>query len=99
MSKSILIAIAAVYLASQIASAQPLPPNTLPCEAFSKRPDGIWYPTKGAVTFELRQITRFTSTTQEVQVTTITLRDPVGPRMAIGGIDLYALLERKCGSP
>jgi hypothetical protein len=99
MSKSILIAIATVYFASQIASAQALPPNTLPCEAFSKRPDGIWYPTKGAVTFELGQIKRFTSTNQEVHFRTFTLGDPVGPRMVIGGIDLYALLERKCGSP
>jgi hypothetical protein len=29
----------------------------------------------------------------------VTLGDPVGPRYVIGGIDLYALLERKCGSP
>jgi hypothetical protein len=63
-----------------------LPPNTLRCEGFKKTSDGTWYAEKSAP-FDIGD-------TNEVTVE----RQVIGPGShKIGGIDLYVLLERKCG--
>jgi hypothetical protein len=60
-------------------------PDTLRCEGFKKTADGTWYAEKSA-SFHIGGATEVTL---EQQV--------IGPGShKIGGIDLYALLERKC---
>jgi hypothetical protein len=62
-----------------------LPPNTLDCEGFKKTLDGTWYAEKPAW-FHVGD-------GKEMTVD----RQVIGPGShKIGGIDLYALLERKC---
>src|SRR6202162_5588435 len=62
------------------------PPNTLRCEGFKKTSDGTWYAEKPAP-FDIGDA-------KEVTVE----REVIGPgSRKIGGIDLYVLLERKCG--
>lgn len=63
-----------------------LPPNTLGCEGFKKTSDGTWYAEKSD-SFHVGD-------GKEVTVE----RKVIGPGShKIGGIDLYVLLERKCG--
>ena len=60
-------------------------PDTLHCEGFKKTADGTWYAEKSA-SFSVGGATEVTV---EQQI--------IGPGShKIGGIDLYALLERKC---
>jgi hypothetical protein len=62
-----------------------LPLDTLRCEGFKKTADGTWYAEKSA-SFHIGGATEVTV---EQQI--------IGPGShKIGGIDLYALLERKC---
>jgi hypothetical protein len=62
-----------------------LVPDTLRCEGFKKTADGTWYAEQSA-SFHVGGATEVTL---EQQV--------IGPGShKIGGIDLYALLERKC---
>jgi hypothetical protein len=62
-----------------------LPPDTLGCEGFKKTLDGTWYAEKPA-SFHVGD-------GKEMTVD----RQVIGPGShKIGGIDLYALLERKC---
>jgi hypothetical protein len=63
-----------------------VPPNTLPCEAFTKKVEGIWF-AKRAVTFDVGNAKNLTLDGGEIT-----------PRSQnLGGIDLYILLETKCG--
>jgi len=79
---------ASVSLGSTTQSAQQgqLPPNTLPCGAFTKRADGTWY-VRGPVTFDIGTTKGMTLENQAISP----------GFMRIGGIDLYVLLGRKCG--
>jgi len=62
-----------------------LPLNTLGCEGFTKTSDGTWYAEKSDSFY----VGDGKEVTMERQV--------IGPGShKIGGIDLYALLERKC---
>lgn len=73
------------------ALAQPtadLPPNTIICAAFTKRPDGNWYVGR-ATTFDL-------GTTIGTKRLTL-LNSVIGPKFNIAGTNLYDVLERKCG--
>jgi hypothetical protein len=75
------------FLSPAIAQvSQPEPPtNTLDCEGFKKTLDGTWYAEKPA-SFRVGD-------GKEMTVD----RQVIGPGShKIGGIDLYALLERKC---
>jgi hypothetical protein len=63
-----------------------LPPNTIECGAFVKRPNGNWYAGQ-PTTFDIGTTKRVTVGNQEIS-----------PRaFNFGGTDLYTLLERKCG--
>jgi hypothetical protein len=75
------------FLSPAIAQvAQPdLPSDTLRCEGFKKTSDGTWY-AENAASFHV-------GGAQEVTVR----QQVIGPGShKIGGLDLYALLERKC---
>jgi hypothetical protein len=62
-----------------------LPPNTLRCEGFKKTSDGTWYVEKSAP-FDIGDAKALMVEQQVISP---------GSRK-VGGIDLYALLERKC---
>jgi hypothetical protein len=63
-----------------------LPLDTLSCEGFKKTADGTWY-AENPSSFHIGDASKVTV---EQQV--------IGPGShKVGGIDLYALLERKCG--
>jgi hypothetical protein len=63
----------------------PVPPNTLPCDAFAKKRDGIWI-LKRPITFDVGNAKDVTMDGGEIT-----------PKSAsVGGIDLYVLLEAKC---
>jgi hypothetical protein len=64
----------------------PLPPNTLPCDAFAKKGDGIWV-AKRPVSFEVGNAKNLTLDAGEI----------TPKSQSVGGIDLYVLLEAKCG--
>jgi hypothetical protein len=64
----------------------PLPPNTLPCDAFAKRAEGIWV-AKKPVTFVVGNAKNLTLDAGEI----------TPKSQNLGGIDLYVLLEAKCG--
>jgi hypothetical protein len=73
------------------AFAQPthdLPPDTIICAAFNKRPDGNWYVGR-ATTFDLE-------TTIGTKRLTL-LNSVIGRKFSIAGTNLYDVLERKCG--
>jgi hypothetical protein len=89
MRKLILIA-GLGFAVAGVTSAKPqstLPPNTIDCSAFTKMPSGIWHVSAGT-TFDLGNIK------------SINLGDmDIGPHLAkVGNIDLYDVLERKCGA-
>jgi hypothetical protein len=81
----LLCALSFVSNCEVVAQQGQLPPNTLPCEAFTKRADGTWF-VRGPVTFDVGSAKGMTLENQVI---------PPG-FMRIGGIDLYVLLERKC---
>jgi hypothetical protein len=84
---SIALISASCFLSPAIAQAiQPeLPSDTLRCEGFKKTADGTWY-AENAASFHVGDA-------KEVTVR----QQIIGPGShKIGGIDLYALLERKC---
>jgi hypothetical protein len=61
-------------------------PNTLPCDAFTRKEDGIWV-AKRSVTFDVGNAKNLTVDAGEIT-----------PKSGnFGGIDLYVLLEAKCG--
>jgi len=63
------------------------PPNTIPCDAFTKNERGNWY-VKGPVTINLGNAEN--KTLQNLEIT---------PKFfTIGGVDLYDALQKKCGS-
>ena len=72
------------FVAAQ--SDEPLPPNTIKCAAFTKRPDGSWYVEK-PTTFDFGSMKA------------VTISDEViGPHtVSIDRFDFYDVLERKCG--
>jgi hypothetical protein len=77
----------ACFLSPAVAQVGPpeLLPDTLRCEGFKKTADGTWYAEKS----DSFRVGGATEVTVEQQI--------VGPGShKIGGIDLYALLERKC---
>src|ERR1019366_4059396 len=64
-----------------------LPPNTIPCKAFTKNERGNWY-VKGPATFDLGSAEN--KTLQNLEIT---------PKFfTIGGVDLYEAVQKKCGS-
>ena len=72
---------------AQAAQTMPLPENTIPCEAFTRSPDGVWH-VERVVTFDVGS------------TKAMTLRPTRIPRGAIvvaDGQDLAELLDRKCG--
>jgi len=69
-----------------LAQDAPVPPNTLPCEAFAKKGEGAWM-AKRPVTFDVGNAKNLTLDPGEITPKTHNL----------GGIDLYVLLEAKCG--
>jgi hypothetical protein len=86
--KSILLGMTVLVLLGGVAgqAQASLPENTINCAAFQKLANGHWY--VGAATFKVGN-TNMTLTSQEL-----------GPRsMNIGGADLYAVVEQKCGGP
>jgi hypothetical protein len=64
----------------------PLPPNTLPCDAFTKKSDGTWFATR-PVTFDVGNAKNL-----NLDGGSITPKSQV-----LGGVDLYVLLDAKCG--
>jgi hypothetical protein len=64
----------------------PLPPNTLPCDAFMKKSDGTWFATR-PVTFDIGNVKNF-----NLDGGAITPKS-----QNLGGVDLYVLLDAKCG--
>ena len=64
----------------------PRPPNTLPCDAFTKKSDGTWFATR-PVTFDVGNAKNL-----NLDGGAITPKSQV-----LGGVDLYVLLDAKCG--
>jgi hypothetical protein len=64
----------------------PLPPNTLPCDAFTKKSDGTWFATR-PVTFDVGNAKNL-----NLDGGAITPKS-----QNFGGVDLYVLLDAKCG--
>jgi hypothetical protein len=64
----------------------PLPPNTLPCDAFMKKSDGTWF-AKRPVTFDVGNAKNL-----NLDGGAITPKSQM-----FGGVDLYVLLDAKCG--
>jgi hypothetical protein len=65
----------------------PLPANTIPCKAFTKRESGNWY-VRGPVTLNLESAENKTLQNLEIPPKFFT----------IGGVDLYEALQKTCGS-
>ncbi len=62
------------------------PTNTIPCQAFTKNERGHWY-VKGPVTFDIGSAENQTLENLEIP-----------PKFfIIGGVDLYAAIQKKCG--
>jgi hypothetical protein len=64
-----------------------LPPNTIPCNAFTKNERGNWY-VKGPVTVDLGSAENKTLQNLEIPPKFFT----------IGGVDLYEAVQKKCGN-
>ncbi|MBV8450493.1 MAG: hypothetical protein JO357_07655 [Hyphomicrobiales bacterium] len=64
----------------------PLPPNTVPCDAFTKKSDGTWFATR-PVTFDIGNAKNLNLDGGAITPKSQTL----------GGVDLYVLLDAKCG--
>jgi hypothetical protein len=64
----------------------PLPPNTIACDAFMKKSDGTWFATR-PVTFDVGNAKNLT-----LDGGAITPKSH-----SFGGVDLYVLLDAKCG--
>jgi hypothetical protein len=96
MRRPLLIALgavtASVAVGTAVASAAGKGPrtsskNTIQCAAFKKMPDGTWY---------VGEPTMFRIGTFKK---TIFTHVSIGPHFfTFGGVDLYAVLERKCGA-
>ena len=74
-----------VALAKQ--SGSPSPPDTIPCNAFTKNYRGNWY-VKGPVTFDIGSAENRTLQNLEIP----------HKFFNIGGVDLYEAIQKKCGS-
>lgn len=86
-----LLAVSSIALNVYSALAQPtddLPPNTINCAAFAKRPDGNWYVGR-PTTFDLW-------TTVGTKRLTL-LNSVIGRKFNIAGTNLHDVLEHKCG--
>jgi len=81
LSFSILIAFAA-----SAALAEDLVPNTLNCAAFNKTPDGKWTAVQ-TITFDAGAVSGMT----------LSKGTGVGPHAINVNVDLYDLIEAKCG--
>ena len=68
-------------------SGSPLPPNTIPCNEFTKNYRGNWY-VRGPVTLNLGSAENKTLQNLEIPPKFFT----------IGGVDLYEAIQKKCGS-
>jgi hypothetical protein len=78
----------AVMLGVEAAAADdaPLPPNNLPCDAFVKKNDGMWI-AKHSVPADVGNAKNLIISPGEISPMTA----------MVGGVDLYVLLEAKCG--
>jgi hypothetical protein len=70
-----------------LAQNAPTPNNTLSCEGFSKRPNGDWVAARHIKPFDI-------GSSQGLTVSNIII--PRG-RMIIQGVDVWELLNEKCG--
>jgi hypothetical protein len=79
---------ASLLLGARLSFAQDttVPPNTLPCDAFIKKEDGSWL-AKKRVSFDVGKA-------KDVTVDQGTI---MPKSRDMGGIDLYVLLDAKCG--
>lgn len=84
-SRNALLCVFLLVASSAIAQGE-LPPNTVPCDQFVKNADGSWSPT-AVVTFDIGSSTNLTFGDSKVT--------PNG--YILGGVNLYELLEKKCG--
>jgi hypothetical protein len=81
------LAVALVMVAGQAsADDAPLPPNSLPCDAFTKKADGAWV-AKRAVSMDVGNAKNLIVDPGEITPKTD----------VVGGVGLYVLLEAKCG--
>ncbi|MBV8964168.1 MAG: hypothetical protein JOY67_11185 [Hyphomicrobiales bacterium] len=81
-----MVAAPLVWGSSVRAEDVPLPPNTLPCDAFTKKSDGTWFATR-PVTFDVGNAKNLNLDGGAITPKSQTL----------GGVDLYVLLDAKCG--
>lgn len=74
---------------TQTAGNTAIPTNTLSCRGFTKNDDGTWEAGGDTQPFAVGNGTNYTIRNQ----------GPIGPRwLSIGNVDLYALLDAKCGA-
>jgi hypothetical protein len=88
----VLVAICAI-VTSNLALAQTanlLPPNTIDCAAFQKTPNGNWY-VGPRTTFDVGPL-------KAIRLGNY-LVIPHDANSSFRGVDLYGILERKCGGP
>ena len=81
-----LVGLSMISVMSARSEDSPLPPNTLPCDAFTKKSDGTWFATR-PVTFDVGNAKNL-----NLDGGAITPKSQV-----LGGVDLYVLLDAKCG--
>ncbi|MBV9567999.1 MAG: hypothetical protein JO172_07670 [Hyphomicrobiales bacterium] len=81
-----MVAVCLAWGLSARAEDAPLPPNTLPCDAFTKKSDGTWFATR-PVTFDVGSAKNLNLDGGAITPKSQTL----------GGVDLYVLLDAKCG--
>jgi hypothetical protein len=82
-----LLAWPAIIFTPALAQDVTIPPNTLTCDGFTKRPDGNWATASDIKPFDVGQAKH------------VTLTNIVIPRglMVIKGVDIWELLNEKCG--
>ncbi|SDR64200.1 hypothetical protein SAMN05519103_09513 [Rhizobiales bacterium GAS113] len=83
-----MLAFAVLLLSARLSAAEdtPLPPNNLPCDAFIKKENGSWF-VQRAVRFDVGNDKNVTLESA-----------PIMPKSrTVGGVDLYVLLDAKCG--
>ena len=89
MAKFLYFGAVVVCLLAPTAFAQddPLPPNTVPCEAFKKNPNGDWI-VQADVSFNAADLS------EAMKGDTIITPENYN----YGGLNMYQLLERKCSA-
>ena len=77
----------AIVVSTPALAGAPFPANTLPCGAFTKRPDGNWATRPDMKPFDIGEAKG------------VTLSNIIIPRglLVIGGVDIWELLNEKCG--